>query len=244
MAIELTAIVAKHERRLRLVFSGPLAAGAFGTPGPPYYVIENEDGAGPSPGVNAAIIVSGAANNVELALDADLAEGALYRVRAIGVPGQDSSTSTSASDQHFRFAISGRIVNQEPKVSDSELLLYGRDLVWTGLDYGETAEGDLATVAGAENAFGAIKRRMLGSPLAWAPGYSPRAREYVDAPLPAIGTLRGRLEAQAIRDDRVAAVQVELVLDEETPEQSFFEVRPTLRGGHVPGKPIDVHVYV
>lgn len=244
MAIELTAIVARSSTRLRLLFSDSLAAGAFGTPAPAAYVVDNEDGTAPSPEIKAALIVAGAANNVELVLGSPLSEGGLFRVRATGVPGQDASSSTALSDQHFRFAISGQIVNQEPKVSDSELLLYGRDLVWTGLDYGETAEGDLATTAGAENAFGAIKRRMLGAPLAWAPGYSPRAREYVDAPLPAIGTLRGRLEAQTLRDDRARAVQAELVLDEENPEESFFEVRPTLTGGHVPGTPIDVHVYV
>lgn len=243
MAIELTAIVAKHERRIRLVFSGPLAVGAFGSPGPPHYVVENEDGAGPSPGVHAAIVVAGAESNVELALDADLAEGALYRVRAIGVPGQDASASTAASDQRFRFAISTQPANVEPKVSDAELLLYGRDLVWTGLDILETAEGDLALVAGAQNAFGAVKRRMLGSPLAWASGYSPRAREFVDAPVTAIGTLRGRLESQALRDDRVKAVKATLILDEENADQSYFEVVPSLTGGHVP-RPIDVHVFV
>ena len=206
-------------------------------------MVENEDGAGPSPTVLAAIIVAGAVANVELALDADLAEGALYRVTAIGVPGADASVSTSASDQHFRFQVSAARTNVEPKVTDLDLLLHGRDLVHTGIDYLETAELDLATVSGPQNTVGATKRRLLGSPLAWAGGYSPRAREYVDAPVSAIGTLRGRLEAQTLRDDRIRSVTARLVLNEETPEESYFEVTPVLVGGK-PTAPIDVHVFV
>jgi hypothetical protein len=243
MAIELTGIVPKHERRLRLVFSSPLAAGAFGSPAPSEYVIENEDGAAPSPTPLAAIIVAGAVTNVELALDADLAQGALYRVRAIGLPGADASTTTAASDQHFRFAISTTTANVEPKVTDTDLLLHGRDLVFTGLDYLETAEGDLATVSGPQNTMGAVDRRMRGAPLAWAPGYGTRPRRYVDAPLPAIGTLRGDLEAQALRDDRVTGVTARLVLNDETPEQSYFEVTPRLVGGRQ-AEPVAVHVFV
>lgn len=244
MAIELIGIVPKHERRLRLVFSNTLAAGAFGTgPSPAYYVVENQDGLGPSPDISAAIIVAGAGNNVELALSADLAEGALYRVTAIGVPAVDLSTSTSASDQVFRFGIPTARANVEPKASDYELLLYGRDLVHNGVDYLEGVDGDLATTDGRANAQTAISRRLNGSPLAWAPDYSPRARQYVDAPLPSIGTLRTRLERQALRDDRVSSVSATLVLDEETPTDSYFEVRPVLRGGGA-AVPIDVHVFV
>lgn len=243
MAIELTGIVAKHERRIRLVFSGPLAAGAFGSPAPAEYVIDNEDGTGPSPGVAAAIIVSGATSNVELALDADLAQGGLYVVTAIGVPGQDASTSTAASTQRFRFGVETTPANVEPKVTDTDLLLHGRDLVWTGLDYLETPTGDLATVSGSQNTMGAIDRRMRGHPLAWAPEYSAKARSYVDAPLPAIGTLRGQLEAQALRDDRIESVTATLIIDEDVPEQSVFEVKPKLRGGRQ-AEPLVVNIFV
>lgn len=242
MTIELSGIVPRHERRLRLVFTNTLAAGAFGTPAPVYYVVDNEDGLGVSPGIAAALIVSADIANVELALDADLVEGALYRVTAIGVPAADLSTSTSASDQRFRFGSKTIGPDNEPKVSDIDLLLYGRDLTHNGVDYLETVDGDLGTTAGLPNAQGAIRRRMLGAPLAWAPDYSPRAREYVDAPLPAIGTLRTRLERQALRDDRVKSVSASLVLDDETPNESYFEVKPAFRGGQPP-VPVDVHVF-
>lgn len=242
MAIELSGIVPKHERRIRLLFTSALAAGAFGAPAPVAYVINREEGS-PDPTISAAIIVSGSANNVELALGADLVEGVLYRVRAIGIPGADASSTTSASDQRFRFQRSTVSYAVEPKTNDRELLLYGRDLIFTGTDYLESADGDLATMSGAQNAMAAIKRRMLGTPLAWAPEYSPRAREYVDIPLPSVATLRGRLEAQAFRDDRVKSVKATLVLDEDAPEESYFEVKPTLIGGQV-SEAVDVHVFV
>lgn len=229
MAIELTGVVIRNERRLRLVFSNTLAAAAFTSTS--FYTVANQDGLGPDCGVSAAIIVVGAATNVELALDSDLVDGALYQVSAIGVPATDATTSTAASTTLLRKGTSPAIQNAEPKASDAEVLLYGRDIVWTGGDYLETADGDLATVEGAPNACGALRRRLLGAPLPWAPGYSPRARSFVDLPLPAINALKGRLEQQVLADDRFEAVTVTLQINDDTPEESVFVVTPTLRGG-------------
>ncbi len=234
MTIELTGIVVRNERRLRLVFSSPLGASAFGSPAPVAYVVDNEDGRAVSPGVSAAIIVASATDNVELALDTDLVDGALYRVTAIGLTGADASTSTSASDQLFRRGASPLQANAEPKVLDADLLLFQRDLVHTGTDYLETAEGDLGTVGGIANAVGAHRRRLLGSPLPWSPGYSPRARQYVDAPITGIGGLRGVLQQQSLKDDRIQAVEVTLEYDAETPDESAFRVRPTFIGERAP----------
>lgn len=234
MAVELTSITPRGSRRLRLVFSNTLDTGAFGTPAPSAYVVDNEDGRGPSPAVVAALVVGGSANNVELALDGDLVQGALYRVTALGVPATDASTSTSASDQQFRFGVAPEQADREPRSSDADLLLYGRDIVWTGDDYLEDADGDLATLSGIANAQSALRRRLLGAPLVWAPGYSPRAREYVDIPLSGMGTLRGRIEAQALADDRVKAVRVTMIIDDDTPEDSYFEITPTFAGGGSP----------
>jgi len=241
MAIELTGIVVKHERRLRLVFSNTLAAGAFGSPAPAFYVVENQDGRGLSPGVSAAIVVSGAASNVELALDQDLVAGALYRIAAIAVPATDLSVSTAASDATFRVGVAATPLAVEAKVTDADLLLYGRDCVFSGTDYIETAEADLATIGGAANACAAIRRRLTGSPLPWAPDYSPRARSFVDAPIASIGGLRGRLEAQAMRDDRVRRCEAKLVIDDTTPTDSYFDVTTTLIGGRAPeGETVEV----
>lgn len=243
MAIELTGVFVKHERRIRLVFSNALASGAFGTPGPSFYVITNQDGHGPSPGVASALLVSGAGTNVELALDTDIVTGALYRIVAVGVPAVDASTSTSASDETFRFGVAASKKSVEPKVLDADLLLYSRDLVFTGSDYMETVEGDLSQVGGLANAQGAFRRRMLGSPLAWAPNYSPKARQYVDGTLPAVGGLRGQLQQQALQDDRVRSAGVQLVINDATPDQSYFEVRPVFIGGQAP-EPVSVSVPV
>lgn len=231
MAIELTGIVVKHERRLRLVFSNELAAGAFGTgPAPVEYVVESSDGRGLDPTVLAAIAVLGAVTNVELALDVDLVKGALYRVRAIGVPATDLSTSTSASDQLFRFGESPKAVNVEPKTSHADRVLFGSDAVWTGVDYLENVQGDLEEVVGPGNAHSALRRRLTGAPLAWAPGYSPRARHLVDAPIPSVGGLKGRLQQQALLDDRVRSVDVTFDVDPTNGEDSIFSVTPTFRG--------------
>lgn len=235
MTIELIGVIVKHERRVRLVFSSPLGAGAFGTPAPVEYVIDNQDGLAPSPGVAAAIIVTSATTNVELALDTDLVQGALYVITTTGIPGADASTCTAASVERFRVGVEPRRPDVEPKVLDADLLLFARDLVHTGIDYLETAEGDLATVGGIVNAQAAHRRRLLGSPLPWAPGYSPRARQYVDAPIAGIGGLRGVLQQQSLADDRVQSVAVRLVLDETTPEDSAFEVTPVFIGGRATG---------
>lgn len=237
MAIEMTGIDARHERRIRIVFSNTLAAGAFTTPS--LYVVESLDGKGLEPGVLQALVVPGSSTNVEIALDTDLVPGALYRITASGVPATDLSTSTSASRQEFRFGSMPAPRGDEPKTSDADLVLYGRDAVWAG-DYVETPEGDLATVSGVANVQGAQQRRMLGQPLPWAPGYSARAYEAVDLPSTAVNSLYGRLQAQAIVDDRVSAARVVLVEDGES---TRFDVTSILIGGQIPSAtPVEIKV--
>lgn len=233
MTIELTAIVVRHERRVRLVFSSPLAGSAFGSPAPVAYVITNVATA-QAVAVSAAILVTSATDTVELALGADLVQGSLYRVTTLGIVGADATSCTSASDQKFRFGEDPRQIDVEPKVLDADLILFGRDLVHTGTDYLETAEGDLASVGGVANAQAAHRRRMLGSPLPWAPEYSARARQYVDAPISSVGGLRGALQRQSLRDDRIQSVTVTFTVDEDDADNSSFTVTPTFIGGRVP----------
>src|SRR5262245_5940480 len=131
MAVELTGVTIRHERRVRLVFSNILDAGAFGSPAPSYYTITCEDASGVDPSISAAIVVSGAGTNVELALGDDLVAGGLYRLSAIGVPATDLSVSTSVSTQLFRTGTPAEDFDSEPKAKDGSLLLYRRDLMWT-----------------------------------------------------------------------------------------------------------------
>lgn len=238
MAIELTSINARHERRVRLVFSNTLAAGAFTSTA--FYAIENEDGKGPSPVISQALVVPGSGTNVELALGSDLAEGALYTLTALAVPAADASVSTVASTQKFRFGVSAKsAVSQEAKARDGELLLYGRDAVWAE-DYVENPEGDLDSISGVANVQAAQQRRLLGAPLPWDAAYGAYAYESVDLPSAAVGTLYGRLQSQAIADDRVRSAKVVLVSDD--PEDVHFVVTTTLEGGQIPGSiPIAVN---
>lgn len=228
--IALLSILIKHKRRIRLVFSSPVAAGAFTSVS--YYTVTSQDGIGASPPVVSAIAVDGAVNNVELALGDELVPGGRYRVSAIGVPAVDSSVTDSTSTQIVAFGLERPTVNVEALVSDNDLLLYGRDLVWTGTDFEETAAGDLATVGGAPNARAALGRRLLASGLPWAPLYGPNARSYVNGTAPGVLTLSGALLGQAKADDRVASVTV--TLEEDSLHQPVFIVTPTLIGGEKP----------
>lgn len=233
--VEMTAAIARNERRLRLVFSANLAAGAFTTFS--YYTIANQDGKGIDPNVVAALVITDSATNVELVLDNDLVAGALYQVSAIGVPSTNGGSSTSASTQLLRMSApvaSNRQPNTEPATSDAELLLYGIDLIWNGTDFQETANGDLDRIGGTQNALQALLRRATGHPLLWAPNYSPNARVYVDSPQGSMVSLRGKLQDQMLRDDRVKSVAVKLQFDDDEPDQSFFTVASVLIGGQAP----------
>lgn len=238
MTVELLSVAPRHERRIRLVFSNTLAAGAFTSTS--LYVITNEDGRGVNPGVAQAIPVSGSSSNVELALTEDLVSGALYRLVAVGVPATDASTTTAASDTMFRTGVPQTDTNVERRTNDADVLLYGRDASWSG-DYLESAEGDLQPIEGVANARAALERSLLGFPLAWAPGYSANAYEFVDAPSTAVGTLQGRLQAAALADDRVKSAVVTLV--ESDPDDVHFDVAPKLVGS-TSIAPIPVNVKV
>jgi hypothetical protein len=233
------AIDPRTPRRIRLVFSNVLASGAFTSTA--FYTVVNTDGAGGSPTVRAALIVAGAASQVELVLSTDLVSGGFYTVSAIAVPSTDLSVTTGASVQAMKFGLVQERVNVEPVESLGDILLYGRDLVWNGQDFVETANGDLATVSGASNARQAILRRVAGSPLPWDPTYSPNARSFIDGPATATVSLKGALIDQCLQDDRVKSVKVTLSSDEDTPEEAYFTVEPKLIGGH-DAEPIRVAV--
>src|ERR1019366_5884757 len=61
MALALNAVYVVHERRIRRVFSGALAAGAFTTLS--CYTILDTDGSGVSPTINAAFTIVGDAQS-------------------------------------------------------------------------------------------------------------------------------------------------------------------------------------
>lgn len=238
MSIELASVLPRHERRLRLVFTNNLDTGAFGL-NPTLYVVTAIDALGATPGIAAALIVPGATADVELALDTDLRQGARYHVTAIGVPASGGGgTSTTASASDFVFGATPARQDVEPIVDETERILYGSDLIWSGPDFQLTAAGDLARVSGVTNAISALTRAMFAEGLPWDQTYGAHPRSYVDIPESAIGTLRTSLLNAAVADDRVKSATVEFLPDADEPE---FSVAVKLIGDHAPD-PISVTV--
>ncbi len=213
----LVGVVVRHERRVRLRLDTELRPAAFQSTG--FYTLACKDGRGVSPAVVGALAVGADLHEVELALAADLAPGALYEVSIAGAPTTDGGTATGAS--LFRFGEASTARDGAPGVDDLDALLYGVDLVHDGNDYVETADGDLASIAGLPNVEAAVRRRLLADGLPWDPSYGPNARRFVDGPSGALPPLRGSLVKEGLKDDRVAAIDVTL-----GPE-SVFDVEVT-----------------
>jgi len=228
VTIALNQLVVRHERRVRLLFTGPLATSAFA---PGLYLIASASGAA-GPAVVGAILIAGTPIAVELALGADLQEGASYVVQASGVPGLDGSVTPAGSSFAFRWTSGAAPTNVEQPEDDLDALLYGVDLVWTGTDFGETPLGDLATVQGVDNARGAVERRLASEEdLPWRAGaYGPHARDYVDGPQKNATTLRGSILRQARIDDRVKDASATFSFDANGDGDAYFDVDIDLIG--------------
>lgn len=217
MSILLQAVSVVHERRIRAVFTNTLAAGAFGAPAPAYYALTNADGIASDPVIQAAMIVSGNTTVVELVLDRPLVKGALYTLSAVGVPALDLSVTPGGSQLQVRWGAMAVQENLEPFVRDREKLLYFVDLLWNGIDFQETATGDLDRVSGTANVTKALQRGIDASGLPWDQTYGARLREFVDSPSVVAGTLKGSLTAQLLRDPRVQSVKVSYeIVDDKT----------------------------
>lgn len=228
MSILLQAVDIRHERRVRLVFTNTLAAGAFGAPAPAAYSIVNVDGKGPDPNVKAALIVSGSANVVELALEHELVKGALYTISAVGVPAVDLTTTPGGSTLQVRWGVTAKAENIEPLARERDDLLYFIDLLWTGDDFQETPLGDLDRVSGRANVTKALQRGAEACGLPWDPTWGGFLREYVDSPSTIGGTLKGSITAQMLRDPRVKSVKIK---HEIAGDKTFIYADPVLYSG-------------
>lgn len=214
MAIALTNVQIRHERRVRLIFSASLAVGAFTSTA--FYAVTCLSGEAASPTVAAALTVSGSPAVVELQLGADLVRGQRYSFSAVGVPAVDASTTPDPSVEVGYF---GEILPspgiQAAGVSELDELLYGRDLLFAGGDFVEDGQGDLATVSGVVSLEASLRRCATSNGLPWDPLYGVHADEFVDAPIEGLLPLRGRAEAAMRADDRVAKVRVTIETDNE-----------------------------
>lgn len=210
------------------MFTNTLAVGAFGAPAPAFYTIANTDGLAPSPSVSAALIVAGSPNVVELALDQPLVKGAVYTVSAVGVPATDLSTTPAGSTAGMQWGLTAAKTNVEPIARDREKLLYLVDLFWDGSDFAETPTGDLGQISGTPNVTKALYRGVESNGVPWDSTYGARAKEYVDSPSSAAGTLKGSVTAQLLRDPRVGSVKI---THEISDDKTYLYADPKLVSG-------------
>ncbi len=226
MSVALLSAVARHERRVRLVFDTPLAPAAFTSLG--LYAVAGDNGS--QVAVAGLVGIVGMPNQVDLALGADLQVGVVYRVAAVGVPAQGGSVTPAGTSAPVRLAAPPAVpVDAEITPDDITNALYGIDLVWSGEDYVETAAGDLATVGGPDNVQAALTRRFASDGLPWDDSYGAKPRRYIDGSPGALPALRGTLVRQARLDDRVKTASAALSAD-----STEFDVSVKLIGDDVP----------
>lgn len=227
MAINLLSVVARHERRLRLVFDNAPAAAAFTST--TFYTVTSTDNRGVSPTISGALAIASNPNAVDLALGADLVSGAQYLIAVTAMPAIDTSTCTGSTP--LRFGDAPTRTNQEIPVDDGDSLLYGTDLVFDATDFVETVDGDLDVISGLGNAQQAVRNRLFGEGLPWDPSWGAYPRQYVDGTPGSAPNLKGALIRQAYADDRVSAATAELSFDPNDPAVVYFDVLVTLIGG-------------
>jgi hypothetical protein len=225
MAITLTGIVVRHERRLRLVFSSPLGSGAF-NPNP--YALTSLDAKALAPAVRAALIVADNSANVELTLGGDLVPGAAYRVTCTAVPALDGLSSYTGTGP-FSLGFAQSEADKEVQ-NELDAVIYGRDLWWDGQDLREGIDGDLALVTGSDNVHDALTRRLASGPLLYDSTYSPRLRDFVDGPATGLGSVKGAILSSLRLDDRVKGVKVDVRFDDANSATAWVDVSVTLVG--------------
>jgi hypothetical protein len=223
--VALLSAAARHERRVRLVFDGPLTLAAF-TNASLYAVNGANGGAVP---VSGLVGLVGMPNQIDLALGADLAAGVVYSVIAAGVPAVDGSKTAPGTSATVRLAAPPAVPSDaEVTPDDVSEVLYGIDLVWGAGDYLEDAAGDLAAVSGPENVKAALMRRFASDGLPWDDTYGAKPRRYIDGSPLVVPGQRGALVRQARFDDRVKAARATLSAD-----ASEFDVSVKLIGDDV-----------
>lgn len=241
MAISLSAVAVRHERRIRLVFTNTLAGGAFATPG--LYVVTPNQGSAPV--VLEAYVVQNSPNVVELAFDRDLSQWATYSIAALSVPATDGSfTDASPDDTNTApFALSFTVTPPDVENPDADLqaYVYGEDLVYDGTDFIETDAGDLATIAGFANLQGALNRRVVQTtPLSWDPTYGGQNADRVNGPSPLGATVAGDAQRQAMSDDRVKTATVSFAVDPTNPANTLVQLLVVPIGAADGSQPIAV----
>jgi len=206
MAIVPVSVEFRGTRRVRTIFSGPLAAGAFTTLS--MYSITAVDGGTNPINVLAIFAIASSANAVEFQIDSDITSGAQYSIGYVAVPGTDASTYTGTYVVRNALALTAQ-PNVEPEVQDSDPLIFFRDLAWNG-SFQEDATGDLLTVTGRANWKGALTRRFGSDGINWDASYGAKTTEQVEAPSALAPSFGSTLLAQARLDPRTSQASLTL----------------------------------
>ncbi len=226
MTIQLIQAQIRSSTRIRLAFTGVLAAGAYVTS--PYVVTSVTTGT--SYDLSAAIQVSSNNSSVELALASPLPTGQSFQVACTAVPGADASTFTGTQSAFFGPNVVS-FPNVEPFVDNADLALFKRDLVWAG-DYIESADGDLVTTSGLPNVAGALQRRVDEYALPWNNQYGAKLLDFVDGAPQGAGSAKANISAQVLADDRVKSATVTLAVQDNG--DAAFTIVPVLLGNRKP----------
>jgi hypothetical protein len=224
--VQLVSVIIRSTTRLRLQFSAIVDSTAFTGTGT--ITIVSQDGAGVSPSINQRIPVASVPQAIELALSDELVDGGLYLLTISSIPSTDLTTATGT--ELFRPGVKFTTVDAEVETPDIEKALFGIDLVWTGSDYLETPDGDLASVSGKANVHDALIRRLISEGLTWDDNYGVKPRQSVDGPTAATPFLRGKIIRQMLADDRVSKASVRLELPENNVDEADYFVDITLIG--------------
>jgi hypothetical protein len=226
VTIYLAGDVFRGTRRWRLLFSGPLASGAFTSTS--YYAVVSADSTGPTVAIEAVFAIASDPNAVELSVSCDFTPGGLYTATVTAVPAADSSTCTGSITDRVAQPVTAP-PNVEPETSDYDLVLYSRDLAWGSAGFAEDPTGDLLTTSGRSNWQGALSRRMISNGVTWDATYGAKAEQYVDAPDAYQPSLAGLFLAQARLDDRTKSASIDFAVNPNDPGGFAFALAATGR---------------
>lgn len=228
MTLALQFITVRSPRRLRLKYTQALAAGAFSAS---WFAAACLDGSTADPGIVQALLVAGAADELELAVGADLAPGGQYQLTsAPGIPAADSTFTVDQDVTAFRLPLSKQAPSASVTSDDVRAIIFGEDLLHDGGDMVETPDGDLATLSGEENALESVARIALSDGLPYNSAYGAKLRPFVDAPIATAPSARGQLERSIRADTRVKRVSASVLPDDNSGDLTL-QANVSLIGG-------------
>lgn len=224
MAFILARLFVRTPTRIRFFFTDTVTAAPLSS-----WQFSSLDG-NPDPVQVESLIVQG--SQVEVVLSAALVGGGSYRATLRALHVASGFPTAPAATFDFRAPASAAAPSQQLSIAAFKANLFGEDVVWTGSDWAEGADGDLLVNTGPDVAVSAVLRRESSEGLMWDPSYGLKPSDFVDAPAGELANLVRRIERQAIADDRVKAAKAKaLGAAADDPEQQIVGLDVTLIDG-------------